>query len=46
MKGIDLLLQLLVIGGFGLYAYSALKRQSIRDTFQEIKELFQRVKNG
>lgn len=46
MKGLDLLLQIIVIGGFGLYAYSAVKRQSIRETFQEIRELFQRLKNG
>lgn len=46
MKGIDLLLQIIVIGGFGIYAYSAVKRQSVGETFQEIKELFQRLKNG
>ena len=35
-----LILQIVVILGFGLYAYSKIKRQSIKETIDEIKDLF------
>jgi hypothetical protein len=40
------LLQIIVIGGFILYAYSVIKNQSMGDTFREIKELIQSITNG
>jgi len=46
MAAIDILLQFIVIGGFGLYTWSAVKGQSIGETFQDIKEIIEKFKNG
>ena len=42
MKTIEVIVQFLVIAGFGLWAYSKVKRQTLKDTFEEIKELINR----
>lgn len=38
------LVQVLVILGFGLWAYSKVTRQSINETIQEIKELINKMR--
>lgn len=45
-QAVEILAQWAVIIGFGIFAYSQIKRQSIADTFDDIKELFERMKNG
>jgi hypothetical protein len=40
MKAGELIVQILVVGGFALWAYSAFKKQSIKDTVDQIKEMF------
>ncbi len=42
----DTILNLVVVGGFGVWAYSKFKKQSIGETFEEIKELLGIIKNG
>jgi len=46
MKTLDILVQLIVIGGFILYSYSKIKGQSVRDTFEEIRGLIEKFKDG
>lgn len=45
MTALDTLIQILVVIGFGLWAYSKVKRQSIKDTIGEIKEIISGFKN-
>lgn len=39
MALLDIVLQLTVIGGFGLYAYATITRQSIGDVIRQIMEI-------
>lgn len=45
MAAFDTLLQIIVIGGFGLYAWTKVKGQTMKDTFDDIKEIFDKFKN-
>lgn len=40
------ILQIIVIIGFLLFAYSKIKRQSLKETFEEIKIIIESLKNG
>jgi len=46
MTTLSTIVQILVIIGFGLWAYSKVKRQSMRDTFEEIKDLIQGMRES
>jgi len=44
MEFIELFVQFAVIISFGIWAYSKVKRQTIKDTIDEIKELISGVR--
>lgn len=44
MAILDTIVQVLVITGFGIWAYSKVKRQSVKDTFDEIKNLISKMR--
>lgn len=46
MTTIDVIVQVLVFGGFAFWAYSKVKRQSLMDTYEDIKDLFKGKSNG
>jgi len=50
MATLDTIVQSIVIIGFVIWAYSAVKRQTIKDTFDEIKDFLhfigEQMKNG
>lgn len=46
MTFLDTFVQLSVIFGFGIWAYSKIKKQSIMETFAEIKDLVQGIKES
>jgi C4-dicarboxylate transporter len=45
MKNQELIVQIIIISAFILWAYSRVKRQSIKDTFEDIKEFIQGLIN-
>jgi len=46
MTFIDMIIQIVVIVGFGIWAYSKVTHQSINDTIIEIKEIILKIKNN
>ena len=46
MDALEIITQLIVIVGFILYAYTKIKGQTMRDTFDEIRALIEVFKNG
>jgi hypothetical protein len=45
MAAFDTLLQTVVITGFALWSWTKFKGQTMRETFEDIKELFNKFKN-
>ena len=45
MAALDTLLQVVIYGGFALYAYSKIKGQSTTDTIEELKEFIKSFNN-
>lgn len=39
----EAIVQIVVVVGFGIWAYSKFKRQSIAETIEEIKEIYQKI---
>ena len=46
MELLEAVLQILVIGGFFIYIYTKVKRQTLQETFEEIKELIKSLMNN
>ena len=42
----ELVIQILVIAGFGIWAYSKVKGISLMETIEEIKEFISKFKDG
>ena len=45
MEVLGIVLQIIVIGFFILYSYSKIRGQSMKETFNEINEFIEKLKN-